>query len=406
MTGRSGAAAPATSVVRGGAVLAGALAVANALGYALNLVASRVLGPREFGAFAALLGIVLVANVGALALQSVTARGLASPGSHPAHALRRLGAGTALAVGAALAAAAPLLAAFLHVEVHQMLLVAAAIVPMTLVGSPLGLAQGAERFPVLAALYVAVVAGKMGGALVGLAVRADVTAGLVGMLVGSVLAAAAASLVSHGPGGDPVEAREAGRAPRLAAEVFTAALALFAFFGLTNVDVLLARHHLPAADAGLYALGAVVAKGTFWFPQFVSVLAYPMLVDSARRARAMRISVAVVTAAGITATAGAALAPGIVVRALGGSAYAGLERQVWLFAAVGSLFALAQLLLYARLARGDRSAAVSVTLAVTALVVAVQAGADSSVRAIALTVCATAGALCAAGVVAERRSPP
>jgi hypothetical protein len=395
----------AAPVAKGGALLAGSLAVANALGYALNLAASRRLGPQEFGAFASLMGVVLLSSVGALALQSVTARRVATDGEPAVSPLMRLGARSSLAIGGLLAAGSPLLAAFLHVQVGQVLMVAAAMVPLTLVGSHLGVAQGGERFTTLAVLYVAVTGCKMGGALVGLIVRPDVTAGMVGLLIGSVASAAAAALVTgrHRALGDPSHA-----AAGAVVELVTAGAALFAFFGLTNVDLLLARHHLTAGEAGIYALGAVVAKGTFWFPQFVSVLAYPMLVDDARRARAMRISVAVVAGAGLLCTIGAALAPGIVVSALGGSAYEGLERHVWVFAAVGSLFALAQLLLYARLARGDRTAAVSVALTLAGLVVAVQLAVHGSVREIAVAACVAAATLCAAGLTSERRGvvPP
>lgn len=50
------AAGPGAGVVRGGALPAAGPAVSNAFGYGLNLVASRVLGPSEFGAFVALMG--------------------------------------------------------------------------------------------------------------------------------------------------------------------------------------------------------------------------------------------------------------------------------------------------------------------------------------------------------------
>jgi hypothetical protein len=230
---------------------------------------------------------------------------------------------------------------------------------------------------------------------------------MLGLLIGSAASAVAATVVTAASWRRR-PARPTEREPGAVAELLTAGAALFAFFGLTNVDLLLARHHLPAGEAGLYALGAVVAKGTFWFPQFVSVLANPMLVDDARRARAMGISVAVVAGAGVLCTLGAALAPGIVVSALGGSAYDGLERHVWIFAAVGALFALAQLLLYARLARGDRTAAVSVALTLAGLVVAVQVAAHGSLREIVTAAAVAAAALCAAGLTSERRGvvPP
>ena len=72
-----GAPAGAVAGRSGGSWVAVRMAVANLLGYSLNLVASRLLGPIGFGALAALLGVVLIGNVAALGLQTVAARVLA-----------------------------------------------------------------------------------------------------------------------------------------------------------------------------------------------------------------------------------------------------------------------------------------------------------------------------------------
>ena len=50
----------------------------NALAYAFTLAAAHRLGPTEFGGVSALLGVLIVANVGALALQATAARRLAT----------------------------------------------------------------------------------------------------------------------------------------------------------------------------------------------------------------------------------------------------------------------------------------------------------------------------------------
>lgn len=395
--GGPGAGQPAT-VVRGGALLAAGMGVSNVLGYSLNLVASRALGPEGFGAFAPLMGIVLVCFVGSFALQSVTARRLATEGPAAAAALQHLGRRLAFAIAGALALLAPAFSVFLHLDTLQVLLAAATMVPLTLVGFRLGLAQGTERFGALALLYVVVAAGRLGGTLAGLAVRDSVTAGMAGGLVGAVAAAVAAARIAPSP--DPAAERPE---PGAATELLIAAGALFAFFCLTNVDVLLARHQLPEHDAGLYALGAVVAKGAFWFPQFISMLAYPMLVDEARRGWAIRISVILVGASGALITLGAGLFPHVVVRAIGGDEYRELADRVVLFALAGSLFAVAQLLLYARLAKGDPRAGVAVAAILVGLVVTVQAATNDSVAQIVLTVCAAAAALSLVGGVSERR---
>jgi O-antigen/teichoic acid export membrane protein len=387
------------TVMRGGALLAAGMAVSNAFGYGLNLVASRALGPDEFGAFASLMGIVLVCFVGSMALQSVTARRLATDGPAAAAAMLGLGRRCAVGIAAALVVTAPAWSAVLHLAAAQILLVAATMIPLTLVGIRFGLAQGSERFGALALLYVLVAAGRLGGTLVGLAVRDSVTSGLVGALAGASAAALLAARVAPLPH-PPRDVPE----PGAASELMIAAGALFAFFALTNVDVLLARHQLSEHEAGLYALGAVVAKGAFWFPQFIAVLAYPMLVDEARRRGAIRLSLALVATSGALITTGAALFPHVVVSAVGGDEYRDLAHRVALFALAGSLFALAQLLIYARLAKGDPRAGVAVAAVLIGLVVTVQVAANDSVTQIVLTVCAAAAALSLVGVVSERRA--
>ena len=55
-------------------MVAPAMAAANGLNYAFNVVMSRKLGPADYGALAALLAVVLVGTVPGVALQAVVAR--------------------------------------------------------------------------------------------------------------------------------------------------------------------------------------------------------------------------------------------------------------------------------------------------------------------------------------------
>ena len=65
-----------TAIRETGAVAVGT-SLANALGYVLTVVGARVLGPAEFGAFGALLALVIADSVAALAVQATTARSTA-----------------------------------------------------------------------------------------------------------------------------------------------------------------------------------------------------------------------------------------------------------------------------------------------------------------------------------------
>ena len=379
------------------------MAVANLLGYALNLVASRLLGPTGFGALGALLGVVLIGNVAALGLQTVTARVLAGtrgPFGAEASRLYRLALGSAVAVAGLTLAAAPFLAELLHLTgggaVWWLPLVLA---PLTITGVQLGILQGAERFRRLATLYVVAAAGKVGGGLVGVVVGDSVTATMAGTAIGAVLSV----LVGHGmvrglmspaPGGSPRE-----HLP----ELLHATHVLLVLFVLTNVDVLLARHYLPGPEAGQYAVGAVVAKGAFWLPGFIAVVALPALSDSVRRRRAAVRAIGAVTACGVAVTVFCAAFGDFVVLLVGGSAYESLAPDVWLFAAAGSLYALAQLLLYSRLAGQDRRALIAVWAALALLLALVLGGRHGSTAQIIGCVLVAATGLVATGVLAEVR---
>src|SRR6266542_385678 len=62
------------SLARAGLMVAPAMAVANGLNYAFNLVMLRLLEPAAYGALGALLAVILIGTVPGLALQAVVAR--------------------------------------------------------------------------------------------------------------------------------------------------------------------------------------------------------------------------------------------------------------------------------------------------------------------------------------------
>ena len=69
----------------GTGVIAVAMAVMNVTTYGFTILAARILGPAEYGALAAVMGLLLVVNVVSLGLQATGARRVsASPGTSPA----------------------------------------------------------------------------------------------------------------------------------------------------------------------------------------------------------------------------------------------------------------------------------------------------------------------------------
>ena len=98
-----------------------------------------------------------------------------------------------------------------------------------------------------------------------------------------------------------------------------------------------------------------------------------------------------------------------VVRVVGGPRNESLAPHVWTFGAAASLYALAQLLLYSRLAARDRRALVAVWAALAFLLTLVLGGRHGSTTEIISCVLVVATGLVATGVLVEvhehRRRP-
>jgi hypothetical protein len=198
------------------------------------------------------------------------------------------------------------------------------------------------------------------------------------------------------------------RAPLAAA--LRASGALLGFVLLLNLDLLLARHHLTAVHAGEYAVGAIVAKVAFWLPQGVGVVLLPRLADETHRRQVLPAALALVGGVGAVLTLAVAALGSAALPLVGGSAYGdALGSATWLFACLGTLLALAQLLLYSGIAASDRLAAGAVwgAAAVEAVAVAVLS-ATGRLSVVGIAVCAmlTALLLVGFGLLRSRHGRP
>lgn len=346
---------PAGALIRSGAAVGVAMALANALQYVLQLVASRQLAPSAFGGFGALLGLGVVGAVPMLALQNVAARHVARVGGDEdarraqATRLLRTAARTAAAMTAAGLVAAPLVSGFLHVPLTAGLWLALSLGPLALAGAAQGVLQGRQRFGALAALLLGVSLLRVAGGVVGLVLSPTATYGVAGTALGAAAAGALAlAAVRSETGGDPSPGGYGG-------ELAAAANGVLALLALAGADLLLARHVLGGAASGRYAAGSLVARGCFWLPQFVAVLAVPRLASG--EAALVRRAAALVVGFGVVEAVGALLVPASVVRLVLGPAYGSLAHVLALFAALGGCLAVLQLLLLAGIARGGRTLA-------------------------------------------------
>ncbi|MBM3685724.1 MAG: hypothetical protein FJW85_01795 [Actinobacteria bacterium] len=379
-------------------LVAVALGVAQVAAYAVSVVAARALGPDGFGILAALLGILLIGSVLAMGIQAVAARRLVSldeaDRSGAARSMLRDGLVGGIAVALATLAVSPLLMWLLRLDGWASLLLAAAtFVPITWAGAQYGIAQGRESYHRLAAVYAIVGLGRGIGGVVGALATGSVLGTMAGLAVGTAAGAVMGRLVVA-----PLARAPRERLAGFFGESAHATHALLALFVLTNVDVLLARALLDAEQAGIYGVGAVIAKVAFWLPQFVGVVAFPRFADT-RRGRATVVSLIAVGGIGLVVVAATAALPGLVVAFVGGSAYTSLVPLAWLFAAIGATFALAQALLLTRLAVDDRRAVIAVWGAAATLVVVATIVMPRSVGGLAASALTAGVALALVGLV-------
>jgi O-antigen/teichoic acid export membrane protein len=381
---------------------------ANALAYVFTVLAARLLAPAAFGELAALLGVLLVGTVPATGLQTAAALHLGgTPQGRTPAVLARLHAAalvTALVVVATGVLAAGPLTALLHLpDAGAVVWLVALLLPSTLVSGYQGILQGTGRYGRLAGVNGFLGLAKLVGGTAGLVVGGTPTAALAGMTVAAVAAALAGWVCCGRPG-----LSRGLRAPLAAA--LRASGALLGFVLLLNLDLLLARHHLTAVHAGEYAVGAIVAKVAFWLPQGVGVVLLPRLADETHRRQVLPAALALVGGVGAVLTLAVAALGSAALPLVGGSAYGdALGSATWLFAGLGTLLALAQLLLYSGIAASDRLAVGAVwgAAAVEAVAVAVlSATGRLSVVGIAVMAMLTALLLVGFGLLRSRHGRP
>ena len=114
--------------------------------YVFTAVAARLLGPREYGAFASLMAVLIVVSVLQLGIQATAARRISADPEHVGQIERevlRLSLRAALVVGGLLLLAAPAIDRLLRLDsLLAAGLLALCAVPLTYLGGQLGRAAG------------------------------------------------------------------------------------------------------------------------------------------------------------------------------------------------------------------------------------------------------------------------
>lgn len=353
--------ATSKQAVTNGGVIAVAIGAMNVATYGFTIIAARALGPDQYGAFAAVMNLLMVVSVAQLALQATAARRISStPGdvSVIEAGIRRVTWLTAIVLGLSLAVAAPLVNHLLRLEsLLTALLVGAIAVPLTVMGGQAGTLQGERRWRPLAVLYAAAGVPRLAVGTALILWRPEEFTAILGVFIGA-LAPVAVGMVAlrHRAPHDAGPSDEDHGFRALFRELGHNSQALLAFFAVTNVDVILARSVLDNADSGLYAGGLILTKAVLFLPQFVVVVAFPDMADANERRRALRLSLGAVAGLGVVGIAATYVLSSFALVFVGGDQYAAIEERLWQFAILGTLLSMIQLLVYALIAqRGGRA---------------------------------------------------
>jgi O-antigen/teichoic acid export membrane protein len=359
-----------------GGVIAIAIGVMNVTTYGFTIVAARQLGPQQYGAFAALMNLLMVVSVAQLALQATSARRIsATPGdvSVIEAGILRVTWQVALLLGAALVLAAPLVNHLLRLEsLATAGMVGLIAVPLTLMGGQAGTLQGERRWHALAAVYLAAGVPRLvvGSALI--LWQPEELSAIIGVLVGTLAPVVVGAIALRGRVHVPHLGTVDHGARALLRELGHNSQALLAFFAVSNVDVMLARNVLDNHESGLYAAGLILTKAALFLPQFVVIVAFPNMVDAAARRRALRLSLGAVGALGGLGVLASWALSDIALIFVGGAEYADVQDRLWQFAILGTLLSMIQLLVYALIAvQGGRAISV-LWVALVAIVVGAQ----------------------------------
>ncbi|MFZ0141449.1 MAG: polysaccharide biosynthesis protein [Aeromicrobium sp.] len=380
------------ATVAGGTLVAAGMMTMNVTVYAFNVLAARLLVPREFGALTALFGIILVGTVVQLGLQAVTARRLAvapeSRGEIIADTVRVTALG-ATAVGVAVAATTVVMTPALRLDSYwPVILCGATLVPMTVMGAQSGIAQGTSRWGFLTAIYIGNGVGRMVGGTVALLISPTPTSAMIGIAIGAWTPVLAGVYLLRG---HLTRSNRARSRRSILREAMLSTGTLLAFFVLSNMDALIARNLLDGHESGLYASGLILAKAAFFFPQFVSVVLYPDLARATTHHARLRAVSLVALLGGLT-VAGTVILPQLALILVGGDDYAAIRDRLWLFAAAGSLLAIVYVLVFDALARHAHGVLVMIWCAVAAVLVSAY-GLGVGITGLAVTIIAVSGTL-------------
>jgi O-antigen/teichoic acid export membrane protein len=342
------------SLLGGSGQIAVAMMLMNLATYGFTMSAARIIGPVPYGAFFALMNLVMIVSVVMLGLQATAARRISADPAHVGQIEReilRVSFRASLLLGGLLLLGAPLVNHLLDLDsLPTALLAAVAAVPMTMTGAQMGILQGERRWRELAILYVLSGVPRLVVGMCLILWQPTEFMAFLGVALGFYAPFLyGLAVLRHGRVSAETHVRH-GFWPIIKESVVNSQ-ALFAYFALTNIDMLVGRSVLDSHDSGLYAAGLIVSRAVMFLPQFVVVIAFPSMSTALNPARALVRSMAFVAGIGGACVLATAVLPDLVLVFAGGRDYDEVSGLLWVFALLGTCMAVLQLLVYSVLAR-------------------------------------------------------
>lgn len=360
-------------VLRGSAGIAVAMGVMNLGTYGFQMAAARLLGPAEYGGVAGLMALLMVVGVVQFGLQATAARRIASTPGQVAQieqVVLRVTYRAAFVLGLVMLAASPVVYVVLRLDsIVPALLLAISAVPLTIMGGQAGILQGERRWLPLALLYLGLGVPRLVFGALCMAISPTETSAMVGVTVGLMVPAAVGWWALRRSARAPGETSDDHAARRVLRETTKSSIALLAFFVLSSIDIVIARNALDEHEAGLYAGGLILTKAVLFLPQFVVIVAFPSMSTVEERRRALLSSLTLVAIAGAFCTLAATLLSDVAMVFIGGDEYSDVQGRLWIFAVLGTLLSMLQLLVYSVLARQGTKSTYLVWASVLILVV-------------------------------------
>lgn len=341
----------------GAVVLVGVLAL-NIGNYVFHLMAARSLGPELYGDLATLIAITGLIALPLGGVQVWVARYVAhytaigdEAGAHwfVRRALLYTAVGGFALTLTLLAVSWPLKEVLGVASIAAVALTALTAFPAATSPITWGLAQGLQRFTLIAVTYASGAVARVGLVLLAFGLGLKVGGAMMATLASMLVALAVPLWVlrdwlrAGAPSGRRVTRIEAVRS------LTPVLLGLLAIAALTSVDVVVAKLTLTGHEAGIYGSASLVGRVILYLPAAIITVLLPRVAaraaDSVKTTDILRRSVVVTLVFCGVSTLVYGLASSLIVRIAFGSDYADAADLLWLFGVAMTGYALLNVLL-------------------------------------------------------------